>query len=183
MFPILDQCGNDKMSFLFYVRADKDIIQKMKKILPKLKNPKRFVFFIGSEFPSKKMNRILKRGLNNKQLIDLFEIVTDNNVNLKTSFILGWNILDKQDYKESSEFIGKIPEETIVGVGPLLFLGNNKQLLKLIGDSKIIQSLDSTYFDGIVYPTNKEAIRINKMVLEKLYDMKFKALIDVYKSI
>jgi len=135
-------------NYTAFMRADKAVINALKVSLKQCSEEigdksLPFTFFVGVEFPSERMLKIIQKGITSDNVLKLAELLTFYKCDFHFSFILGWNILTRTDVKEVRKFAEKLKriarEKLVVHINPLVYgpLAPFKTRAMIVNKSKI----------------------------------------------
>ena len=174
-------------SFMFFIRSDKAVTNKLKKILPQCNNPEMIRPFVGLEFPSNRMLQIINKGITLDDYLAFKEVTDQYGVTTYTKLILGWPNLTQGDADEAENFFQRIPKKnTNMIFGGLLVQPNSplyRNSKELIGEYDKIERWNGPFYTGDSVILNEEQQRLNDSIIQSCYNNKIDYIWDSWSDL
>lgn len=188
MLDILPKLTERKGNYGFqiFLRSDKAIVKKLKEVLPKCNYPEIIRPFIGLEFPSDRMLKIINKGITLDTYLQFKELTDQYNMVTYTKLILGWPNLIEDDVKEANKFFSNMNSNTtIMIVGGLLiqpgsYLDTHSK--EILGDIETEDVYNGPIYAGYYPVMSREQELLNNSIVVSCYKHKLKYMWDSWSE-
>ena len=167
----LSKLNSDVELYLGVLRADKDVIQALKKALPTAtrnkegKIPLRVCF--GVECPSNRMLKLMNKGVTTVQFIELIKVLKQYDCMFLFSLIDGWKDLKKEDLGDIENFCKEVA--TIAGKLRVRLHQMSSELGEEVHQLRYRVGNDKVSYEFAYEPLSGEAAEANALAADIYY--------------
>ncbi len=181
-FP--EMCNReDNLYYSIFIRADKNVIEKLKNVLPKCKYKNKLLIFIGLEFPSNRMLNFFNKGVTLENYLELHKLLASYDIFTSSTVLMGWDNLIENDIEEAEQFISQLDFKFNLSIRPITALASSQlHNGNYFNNSKHKKIYNGPFYIGFAPVLNKEQFKLNKQIVDLFFNQPIYRIADTYSG-
>jgi len=157
----------DTYNYFLFIRGGIGEMKAVQETLPRVTKPENLTWYLGVEFPSKRILDNMSKGVTLDSLIETINTISSFGCKIILSHISRWPDLKERDLEDASYFVDRVNIENVLHRFKPLFIKTSSNLEKEIKGTSISYG---PFFIGYVPTLTSEQEELNKKVIRIFKD-------------